>query len=322
MLFRILYEQLILPVKLITGNFDILFSPAESTVLLSPIPSILAIRNLNPYFGKLVAGEGKWGISKSVRLKFLKTLSKLSAKKSKKVIFVSDFSKNGISKQLGIPSEKAETIYHGIKKEVFTEDKNGSISDDLKEKLDKIGNYILSVSSIYSFKNYAALLKAYSKLKSDLMDKYSIVIAGKILEIKHYKTLLNLADELGIRNRVHFLGKVEHKFIPYLFSRATIFVHPSFLETFGHTLVESMAAGVPVIAADSPAIPEILGGAGLLFDPRNPAELAGKMTRVLEDKDLQKELIKKGLARTNQYSWKKSATETLQVLKKVYNKRD
>jgi glycosyltransferase involved in cell wall biosynthesis len=319
-LIRMLYEQLILPIKLYTGKFDLLFSPADTTVLLSPVKVILAIRNISPYANNIL--ETNWGIRKKIRINILKIFSKLSVMKSKKVIFVSDFSKNEISKQLGIPKSKATTVYHGIKKEIFAEIKNESIPDHLKEKLDKIGNYILSVSSIYSFKNYTALLKAYSKLEKDLRDKYNIIIAGKILEQQHYKTLQNLAYKLEINDKVHFLGKVEHKFIPYLYSKATVFVHPSFLETFGHSLVESMAAGIPVIAANSPAIPEILGGAGLLFDAHNPDDLTKKITSVLKDKNLREELTLKGLDRANNFSWEKSANETLQVLINVYNKRE
>jgi len=318
-LIRMLYEQLILPIKLYTGKFDLLFSPADTTVLLSPAKVILAIRNISPYAGNIV--ESNWGIRKDIRIKFLKMFSKLSVMKSKKVIFVSDFSKVAISKALGIPEGKATTVYHGIKKEIFTETKNESMPDHLKEKLNKIGDYILSVSSIYSFKNYATLLKAYSKLENDLKSKYNIVIAGKILEPKHYKTLQNLADKLEITDKVNFLGKVEHKFIPYLYSKATVFVHPSLLETFGHSLVESMASGIPVIAANSPAIPEILGGAGLLFDPHNPEDLTRKITSVLKDKNLRKELTLKGLDRANDFSWGKSADETLQILMNAYNKR-
>ena len=102
-----------------------------------------------------------------------------------------------------------------------------------------------------------------------------------------------------------------------MYKSSILFVLPSFRETFGHTLVEAMAAEVPIIAANTTAIPEILGKAGLLFDPHNTEDLTKKIVEVIVNNKIRKELIKKGKNRVKSFSWKKTAEETLKVFKEA-----
>ena len=100
-----------------------------------------------------------------------------------------------------------------------------------------------------------------------------------------------------------------------LYTNALAFVSPSLEEGFGIPLLEAMACGVPVIAADNSSLGEILGGAGVLYKPNNAKELAKSLREVLGNAALQNQLKRKGLERAKDFSWKKCARETLEWLK-------
>jgi len=129
---------------------------------------------------------------------------------------------------------------------------------------------------------------------------------------------LNCARGYNIDEKVQFFGEIPFESMPEVYQGADLFVLPSFLETFGIPLIEAMASGVPVIAANSTSCPEVVGDAGILFDPTNPGELAEKITMVLRDQDLRNTMIKKGLARARTFSWEETARKTLAVFEEAY----
>ena len=126
-----------------------------------------------------------------------------------------------------------------------------------------------------------------------------------------------MVQQLYLDGKVIFTGEIPHENVPPLYQRASLFVLPSYLETFGMPLIEAMASDVPVIAANASAIPEVVGDAGLLFDPDDPDELRAKMEAVLSDPQLREELINRGLKRAKLFSWEKCAKETLAVFKEA-----
>jgi alpha-1,3-rhamnosyl/mannosyltransferase len=98
-----------------------------------------------------------------------------------------------------------------------------------------------------------------------------------------------------------------------LYAGATVFVMPSLYEGFGLTPLEAMACGVPVVCSNASSLPEVVGDAALLVNPRDGTALAQAIARVLDDAALRDELRAKSLARAAQFSWERTARETLQV---------
>jgi alpha-1,3-rhamnosyl/mannosyltransferase len=116
---------------------------------------------------------------------------------------------------------------------------------------------------------------------------------------------------------VRFLGYVTPADLPALYSAARLLMIPSLAEGFGLPALEAMACGTPVAASQTGALPETLGGAGLLFDPLAPSAIAEAMRCLLEDDDFNDELRRKGLRRAGQFSWRASARQLAQVLEEV-----
>ena len=122
---------------------------------------------------------------------------------------------------------------------------------------------------------------------------------------------------LGLQERVRFTGYVPDEELPLWYNAASVLAFPSLYEGFGMPVVEAMACGTPVIAADSSSLPEAAGEAGLLFDPQNVAELADRLTAVLHNPDLAATMRTKGLAQAQNFSWEKAGRETAVIYQKA-----
>jgi glycosyltransferase involved in cell wall biosynthesis len=174
--------------------------------------------------------------------------------------------------------------------------------------------YILYVGSIQARKNLARLLEAYAQLRR-WSSKWTLVVVGarKWKSSPVYAAL----ERLGMSEAVNFTGFVEDEDLPALYNGADLFVFPSLYEGFGLPVLEAMACGTPVVTSNASSLPEVAGEAALLVDPYNVEEIAAAMRRVLEDPDLAQELREKGLARAKQFSWERTARQTIEVYKKV-----
>lgn len=162
--------------------------------------------------------------------------------------------------------------------------------------------YLLYVGNLYPHKNISIAIKAAEKLKI----KLKIACARSIFE-----------NRLPKSEFVEYLGRVSDEELIYLYKNASCFVFPSKIEGFGLTGLEAMAAGCPVVAANASCLPEIYGDAAFYFDPYNVDDLVEKIKLVLENKDLQKDLINKGLSRVKKYSWAKMAKQTWEIYQNV-----
>ncbi|APW98883.1 hypothetical protein CHINAEXTREME_14355 [Halobiforma lacisalsi AJ5] len=310
-LLRLLYEQLLFPLHLQKYNIDILYSPTDITTLISPCPTIIAFRNPNPY-----AVDRSRSLKLQLRHLVHRSLAKLSARRSSKVIFVSEYFQNLVQSSIDIDSEKCTLIYHGIDVDMFSEPIVPQ-DDKVKNIANKEPGYILCVSTIYPHKNYEALINGFAKLPTDLQKKHPLVIAGGTPKPSYFNSLMDLVQEHGIGDDIVFLGRIDYQAIPYLFSHATVSVLPSKLETFGHPLVESMAAETPVIASRTSAIPEIVDDAALLFDPDDPTDLMKSLEKILTSEELQEQLAKDGKHRARDFSWEKTVKDTHKLFQSV-----
>jgi len=125
------------------------------------------------------------------------------------------------------------------------------------------------------------------------------------------------AEKLGIGPWVMTTGYLQERDIRNAYRLATAFVLPSLCEGFGMPLVEAMASGLPVVASQISAIPEVCRDAAVYFQPENPESMAEKVVSILEDEDLRKRLIARGKERAREFSWKKAAAETLAFYESV-----
>jgi glycosyltransferase involved in cell wall biosynthesis len=132
-----------------------------------------------------------------------------------------------------------------------------------------------------------------------------------------YQPTLDHVKQTGMSDAVDFLDFVPDDDLAALFSACEAFVFPSLYEGFGLPPLEAMASGAPVICSNTSSLPEVVGDAALLINPRDVGEIANAIERVITDSALRDELRTKGLAQAKKFSWERAARETLAVYERV-----
>jgi glycosyltransferase involved in cell wall biosynthesis len=140
-----------------------------------------------------------------------------------------------------------------------------------------------------------------------------LVIVGGEADPGYYRQLRSEIARLDLADVVAMVGEVGHEVVVDHYRRASAFVFPSYLEAFGHPLLEAMSAAVPVAASNIPVFREVAGDAAVYFDPFDPADIAAKMMSIDCDAQYRRRLAKSGAARGLEFSWQKTAARTVEV---------
>jgi glycosyltransferase involved in cell wall biosynthesis len=178
----------------------------------------------------------------------------------------------------------------------------------------------LSIGTLEPRKNYVRLIEAYAALHAAAdTPPPPLIIAGGHGWL--YEEILAAPARLGLTGQVRFLGKVPAADLPLLLAGAGLFVYPSLYEGFGLPVLEALACGVPVVAADTTSIPEVLGDAGLYCDPLDPASITRALADALATPDVATRLREAGPKQAARFSWQRAARETRAVYEQLHATR-
>lgn len=295
---KFLWSQLFLPLELYLKNkVDLFFSPAHYSPRFCPVPQVVTIHDLSYFYypNEFLKKD----------LYQLMNWTKYSVNKATKIIAVSKTTKKDLMKWYHLPEDRIEVIYNGFEK---------NVNRRTAAVLGKENHYILFVGTLQPRKNLHVLIDAFNRLIK-IRPEFSLVIAGKTGWL--YEDIFQKVKNLGIEKKVIFTGHVPDEELTWLYKNAFCLVMHSFYEGFGIPILEAMANGCPVISSFTSSLPEVGGDACLYFDPQNPADLLDKLNQLINNDNLRKELIEKGRERIKLFSWKKSAEQTLKVIKDV-----
>jgi glycosyltransferase involved in cell wall biosynthesis len=165
--------------------------------------------------------------------------------------------------------------------------------------------YVLFFGTLEPRKNVGALLDAYERLASRRRDLPPLVLAGGSTDAA--RPWLERIQRPPLSGLVRHIGYVDPRKREGLYEGARLLVQPSFEEGFGLPVLEAMTLGVPVIAANRGALPEVLGDAGLLFDPGDPDDLAAAIERAIDDRGFGPRASAAGIARAKHFTWERTA---------------
>ncbi len=225
-------------------------------------------------------------------------------------IAVSQSTRADLLRFLRAPYEQIVVVPEGVDKH-FKPLSRAEV-DRVRQKHALPDRYVLYFGSNKPHKNVPRLVQAFAQ--SGIRDRRSgigLVIAGHWDE--RYPQAKALVEQLGLKDRVRFIGPVKDADLPALYGGAELFAFPSKYEGFGLPVLEAMACGVPVVCGNRSSLPEVVGDAALLCDPHDVASLAHMIGQALTDRVLSESLRARGLARAAQFSWEQTAQRTLDV---------
>lgn len=221
------------------------------------------------------------------------------AKAAARIATVSSFSRDDISRQYGISTDKIDVVYNGVN-DGFVPLQESENRKTL-EQLTGGKPYFLFIGSIHQRKNIVNLLNAYEQFRTNGGPDVCLVFAGtKRWWTPEMETSL---QSMRYRQDVHFTGRVAEADLFRITAAALALTYVSTFEGFGIPLLEAMRCGVPVLTANVTSMPEVAGDAALLVDPFSVEDISKGMQRLSVDAQLRQELSQRGLIRSRDFSW-------------------
>jgi glycosyltransferase involved in cell wall biosynthesis len=246
--------------------------------------------------------------TRAFRAAYTQLVSRL-VKQARGIITVSEFSRGELIDRLGADPNRVRVVPNGVSPH-FRPAAAGEGPPALAPR------YLLFVGSLEPRKNLRVLLRAIGLLSArGRLYGHRLVLVG--CQGAHFQDDGLAAAIAQAGELVEVLGYVPDEDLPALYAGATAFVYPSLYEGFGLPPLEAMACGTPVVVSDAAALPEVVGEAGLLFDPHDGEALAEALSRLLEDAALRGELSRRGLARAAHFSWEAAAQRTLAFMEEL-----
>jgi glycosyltransferase involved in cell wall biosynthesis len=289
------WEQIVLPRLLRRDRIDVTFSPANFTPLLAPAPVVL----LGTATG-MIARERR--LHMRVYWAVLTAMTWLSLLVCRRAAAVSAFVRDNLTPgPMKFLRRRVTVVHHGVSAE-FRAD------NEPREP------FLLAVADLYPQKNLHTLIDAFAELAAT-RPALALRIAGRPIDEGYAAALTAQVARLGLAARVAFLGGVSQDALAELYRRCAVFVFPSTVESFGMPLLEAMASAAPIACARAAAMPEVLGDAGLYFDPDDAAEMARTIATLIDDETRRRALAERGLERAAQFTWTTAAAATVAVLR-------
>jgi glycosyltransferase involved in cell wall biosynthesis len=247
---------------------------------------------------------------------------RLACRRAHALVADSAFTRDEFVRLLGVPASKV-TVVHLAPAGDFAV----SCTDRSPDTPALTPPYALYVGTAEAHKNVPVLLRSIARLRELVgrTHRWSVALIGPTEGpfVRAQRAVLEQeVAALGIGDRVHFLGTVSDGVLRAAYRGAVALVQPSLVEGFGLTVVEAMAVGTPVIAADTPVFREVAGDAALFFPPDSADALAQRLQELLEHPGLRAAQVARGVSQARSYGWERAARETDRVYRGVLNGSD
>jgi len=310
---KILWDQIAIPYISWREGIDVIFHPKFTVPLLTSKPTIMTMRGSEWYTHPEFYS---W-----FDILYVKLAMPVYGWKATKVICITNIIKQDSHKYIGIPNDKMITIHNAANKD-FKVINNENKLNSVRRKYNLPEKFILTVSRAYHLdlntkktyagKNLDGIIDAFLVCRKTF--PCNIVITGK--NVKEYLETTK-GRKLGKDDGIYFTGYVEQDELPFLYNLAELFLFPSFYEGFPIPPAEAMACGCPVVTSRFGGCLEVTGDAAISVDPNNTDEIADSILNILSDDHLRRKLRNKSLARSRDFSWDKTAKNTLTLIESI-----
>ena len=308
-LLNILWQRLRIPfpIQLVTGRLDLFHSPDFVLPFVGRTPALLTVHDLSflrvpQYFVPGFRDYLERAVSRGVS-------------RAQHILADSKSTLSDLVELMGVPRDKISVVYPGVERR-FTRIEDTQVLARVSDRYSLPQRFVLGLSTLQPRKNFEGLIEAFRFLLAGTSERQEtadlhLVICGGLGWM--WEELEGRVAQHGLGDRIHFAGFVHDEDLPALYSLASVFAFPSWYEGFGLPVLEAMACGTPVVAANNSSLPEVVGKAGLMVDAANPEELAGAIQRILVDQNLRGNLTTAGKARAARYTWRQAAASLLSI---------
>ncbi len=287
-------------------HVDLLHAPAfVAPAMTTPCPVVVTVHDIT--YLLFPSHFARWWVS------YLRVVMPPAIRSATAIICGSEHSQRDIVKTYGVSPGKVHVIPYGVDHERFHP--GIPLDQDWAGALGIRPDYLLHVGSFSYRKNIPTLLRALARLRSKgTWENRQLVLAGsQDVSMKGAHEVFETIRELDLNKSVVLTGHIPEQHIPGLYAGAAALVIPSLYEGFGLPILEAMAAGTPVVSSNTSSLPEVASGAALLVPPEDELALASAIEDVLQNRSTAAGLRRSGLERARQFSWQRTAEETIAV---------
>lgn len=293
-----------LPLRLRRDKADLVHLPSTIVPRLLPCPAVVTVHDL------------AWAhYPESYDPRDLRMQTRAvppSVRRAAHVIAVSESTARDLQEILEVPAGKISVTLLGVSSRFSPE--GPRLAGSAFPGAEHVEGCLLYVGRLQERKNLVRLLDAYAQVRRR-REAPKLVLAGP--DSPHGRELARKAQEMGLAEQVIFPGYLPEDILPAVYRSAAALVYPSLYEGFGLSVLEAMASGTPVITSNRASLAEVAGDAGCLVNPEEVAELASAVERVLADGRLRDDLRERGLARSREFRWARTAELTADVYRRI-----
>ena len=273
-----------------------------------PVPVVVSVHDVSflehpEYFTRDRAWQLQWTVRRTVN-------------RAAKILTGTEFSRKSILRVYGdVEEDKVVAVPNAAASE-FRPISREAAAAAVRERFEIDAPFILSVGDLQPRKNHIGLIRAFARLVGAYPQlTHNLVLAGKSTWFAD--RVRDAARDSGVAGRIQFFGFVSDNDLLQLYNACDLMVFPSFYEGFGLPALEAMACGRSVACSNTTALPEVVDGAAILFDPYRVDEIARALADLLLDAELRARMERLGLQRAAHFSWQKTAEKTLEVFREV-----
>ncbi len=305
---KVWFEQRTFPKMADKVGADIAHVPYWGTPLSCSIPLVTSVLDVIPLLYPIY--------NQGVMTQLYTSLVSTTARGSQHIITISETAKLDIEEQLNIPEEKISVTYLA-QDERFHPRMGAERDEAVREKYNLPDQFVLYLGGFDWRKQVNELLYAYTYVGQAEGDNIPLVIAGREPEYDDslFPNLREYTKKLEIEDYVQWIGFVDEEDKPSLYRLADVFVFPSLYEGFGLMALEAMASGTPVVTSNAIVFEEVLEESAYIVE--DARSMGGAIIALLIQQPLREGMINQGLAMASNYSWRKTAKDTLAVYANV-----
>ena len=306
-----LREQLLVPLSLGRNGATLFHAPHYVLPPLTPCRALVTIHDcIHLRFPQYLPN----------RLAYVYARAQLwsATRRARRVLTVSHASKQDIVRFFDVPETKVTVIPNAIDERFHRTPADADLVR-VRERYQLPARFIMYAGNVKPHKNLERLIDAFVAVRRRGFDDLGLLLTGS--EVSRYAILRRAVHRHNLRKHVRFLGYQTTETLAALYRLADVFVFPSLYEGFGLSPLEALASGTPVVASNVSSLPEVLGDAAVLIDPREADSIADGITRALEDDVLRADLRRKGLARAGRFSWDKSVRQVRRIYEEIEGER-
>ncbi len=298
-----IWQNFTLPRDIGKGGADLFHAPQPRTTLGAPVPLVVTVYDLYVYHNP--RGYSWWS-------SFLYHVVPTILRRASAIIAISEFTRQELLRFIpGLDASKIVVTPLGVSPR-FRPASDAACAE-VRRKYDLPERFLLAVNTLEPRKNLLRFLEVFSGIQ-DSMEEHLVLVGSPGWVPKHAADIL---ETMRQSTRIHYVGYVPDEDLEVLYSAASAYIFPSSYEGFGLPALEAMACGCPVVASKGSSLDEVIGDAGLRFDPTSRDEMAAAILRMTGSGARRDEFRAKGFLNAERYTWKQTATGTVAAYEKA-----